>query len=64
MSDLYRRICEPTDPHRNPKMGSECDETCFVRIVDDEEYVGRQRLSDWQHENQVNDNFSKMDRYR
>lgn len=60
---MYRRICKATDPHRNPKNGGRCSDECYVKVPD-EEYVGRSRLSDWQHENRANDNISKMDRYR
>ncbi len=28
--NLYRRICPPTAPHRNVKMGGDCSTHCFV----------------------------------
>ena len=29
MTDLYRRICKADDPHRNPKNGGSCTESCY-----------------------------------
>ena len=29
--ELWRRICQPDDPHRNPKNGAECRPECYER---------------------------------
>ncbi len=33
MSDLYVRVCDPMQPHRQLKNGSECGVDCFVPVV-------------------------------
>jgi hypothetical protein len=32
MRNLYRRICNPTQPHRDTKLGGGCDDECFVPV--------------------------------
>jgi hypothetical protein len=37
---LYRRICDPTSPHRNRRNGGECSEHCFAPVEHRTEWTG------------------------
>ncbi len=67
MPDRAKRPCCGAKRSYLSKQNPYCDDcdrdTCGHHDLG-EEYVGRTSLSDYQHENRVNDNFRKMDQYR